>query len=499
MHVFLMNRVQGLTRREMIGLGAAASVGSMGLIGCQRSAPPKNVIFLVTDGMSSGVPILAEQYSQRVRKVGTHLQRMMVNPSTAKGFFETGTLDSLVTDSAGASSAWSSGQKVCNRALNTYPDGTELVSLIPLLKERGVRTGLVTTARMTHATPAGFAASVVRRDFEDEIAVQYLDRVDVLLGGGAVHFDPAFRRDGRDLMAEFAQKGYRVVTSRQDLERLSPGDRTLGLFGADHLPYTIDTRKSGGVPDDGPTLAQMTEAALKALRGRQGFFLMVEAARVDHAAHANDIGGLIWDQLAFDDAIGSALTFQAAHPDTLVVVATDHGNANPGLNGMGPEYRDSTATFERVLRQVDSFERIRADLRKSLRMNPKPGLQTVVDRVASGLGVVINQDEARHLSDSLQPLPPDQVLDQRRGFYRLLGLMHGSRTGVGWSSVVHTSDWAMVVATGPEQERFGVLQPSTGFFGHMAEIYGISHRNPAFTGTLLVPEVFEDSFIGPMG
>src|SRR5690606_14792938 len=109
---------------------------------------------------------------------------------------------SPVTDSAAAASAWGSGSRIFNWAMNMLPDGRALTPIAPLAKRAGRAVGLVTTTRITHATPAGFAAAAPSRNLEDDIAPQYLDVVDVLLGGGRRHFDSAQRRDKRDLLRE---------------------------------------------------------------------------------------------------------------------------------------------------------------------------------------------------------------------------------------------------------------------------------------------------------
>jgi alkaline phosphatase len=100
-----------------------------------------------------------------------------------------------------------------------YPDGTELTPILEIARTEGRATGLITTTRITHATPAGWIARVDDRNREDDIALQYLEfRPDVLLGGGAVHFDPARRRDGRDVAAGFERGGYTLLRTAAELE-----------------------------------------------------------------------------------------------------------------------------------------------------------------------------------------------------------------------------------------------------------------------------------------
>lgn len=475
-------REEGVTRRGLMGLGAGAVAfwGAATLTGCGPGrTSPKRVIFLVPDGMSSGVPAMAEAFSRLVRQRGTHWQALLRDGRTSQGFFDMASQNSLVTDSAAAASAWGCGRRVPNGLVNQYADGTRLTPLLPLLHERGKATGLVTTARITHATPAGFCASVAHRDQEDRIAEDYLaHRPRVLLGGGAKHFDPSVRRDGRDLASEFSAAGYATVRDRAGLQQAGPGP-VLGLFSVDHMPYTLDRRRDVRLSETLPTLAEMTAKALDLLgRDGEGFFLLVEGARVDHAAHANDAAGLLWEQLAFDDAIGVALDFQKRQPDTLVVAGSDHGNANPGLNGMGGGYRESTECFARLARANASAAVIRSKV-KELADGGKTVPRAVVrDLVKSHTGHVLLAAECAALVDVLQSRPVGEFSGQQQNFYGLLGQMLGNWTGVGWTGVTHTSDWTQILAAGPGQEAFSGLLQNTDFYLRMAEIFGISHRNP---------------------
>jgi len=137
------------------------------------------------------------------------------------------------------------------------------------------------------------------------MAPQYLDRVDVVLGGGSGYFEAKGRPDRRDLHADFVKAGYQVVADRAGM--LAAKDRRLlGTFSAGHLPFEIDRLNSEALAKRIPTLQEMAIAALdRFLVQDQPFLLQIEGARVDHAAHLNDIGALLGDQLAFDDALAA--------------------------------------------------------------------------------------------------------------------------------------------------------------------------------------------------
>lgn len=195
---------------------------------------------MVSDGMSPGVLTLAEAYSKLTRNRGTRWWQLYSDPKAARGLMDTASASSLVTDSAAASSAWGSGKRIANGVINIDCEGKELTPIAAVLKRKPqTRIGLVTTATVTHATPAGFAAAVPHRDLEDLIAPQYRDRVDLILGGGAKFFSRESRTDGRELWDDFSKSGYQVVRDRDGLLN-SQSAKLLGIFSKGHLPFEID-------------------------------------------------------------------------------------------------------------------------------------------------------------------------------------------------------------------------------------------------------------------
>lgn len=186
-----------------------------------------------------------------------------------------------------------------------------LKTLYELFADIGWKRGLVTTTEITHATPAGFAANVDNRDTGTAIAVQYLERkVDVLLGGGKNFFDPAKRKDKRNLKKDFLSAGYVVMETQDELKAAPNDQRWLGTFAASHLPYTIDHLASPKLVATVPTLAVMTRAALDWLGKENHFILQVEGGLVDHACHNCDAASALRDMIAFDEALEACLEFQ---------------------------------------------------------------------------------------------------------------------------------------------------------------------------------------------
>lgn len=449
--------------------GAATMFSSCGekkpAVSAKPNAHVRGVIFMVSDGMSPGVLTMAQAFSQQIRNKGTTWWELLNDRSAARGLMDTQSANSLVTDSAAASTSWGSGHRVNNGMINVFPDGKPLEPIASVLGKKGVRMGLVSTATITHATPAGFAASVKDRNDEHSIALQYLNRVDILLGGGVEFFDPATRPDRKDLFAEFAGAGYEVLRNREQLAA-AKGGKLLGTFHKGHIPYNIDRDQNADLIREVPTLEEMARAAVsRFLEGDQKFLLQIEGARIDHAAHLNDIGALLREQLAFDDALAAVWEMTAKHDDILIVVTSDHGNSNPGLNGIGSSYRDSTSAFHHISNMKASHEKIFSDWRQK----PQTDLGQLIQQ---RLDITLQADESAALQAILtkgQVTEWNDLLAKPEG---LLGQLVGNHTGIGWTGTTHTSDPTLVSAIGPQSDRFSGMVVNSSVFGHLVELLG---------------------------
>ena len=287
-----------------------ATVAILSLLAVEPAwAAPNNVIIMIGDGMGFEHVDAAGMYSS-----GT------VGTLSFEGFpyhaeMTTHSASAPVTDSAASSTAMATGQKVNNGVISmAFPgDGDELETLLEIFKDQGKSSGLVTTTYITHATPASFAAHEPNRNNTAEIAVDYLTqtRPNVLFGGGG---------NGISEIAALAA-GYTVVTDRAGMQGLDTESSTMisGQFGVGHMPYEYDGLGSL------PHLSEMTATALAILdNDPDGFFIMVEGGRIDHAGHANDIQRNVLETVEFANAVQVAIDWAAGRPDTLILVTADH-------------------------------------------------------------------------------------------------------------------------------------------------------------------------------
>lgn len=470
-----------LSRRDLIKLGTIGFIGTSLPVrlfarsgNFKRNKSPKNIIFMVADGMSMGVLTLAESFSMMTRSKGTHWEKILKDKECALGFFDMASLNSIVTDSAAASCSWATGVRINNYSVNMLPDGTKLKPIGVIAKEVGKSVGLVTTTRITHATPAGFVAVEENRSNENSIATQYLNIADVLMGGGIRHFDENQRDDKKNIFQLYEENGYVYWNHRDSVLSNSNPKKILGLFSSSHLPYTVDHLNNTELRAAVPTLAEMSKKAIEILsQNSNGFLLQIEGGRVDHAAHDNDAGAIMHDQIAFDDAIGVAMDFARKDGDTLVIITTDHGNANPGLNGMGTTYRDTNKVYENLLNFKASFENLEPNLKKVAESNDE-----VHDLIKTHLGITLNKEETEAIALAAKGDLPPIWNRQHRNLKGLLGQVMANYCGVGWTGMSHTADYIVLSAFGPGQERFSGLIKNTEAFVHMTEFMGISMKNP---------------------
>jgi alkaline phosphatase len=521
------------TRRSLFRRSALTATGlavphvalSQDALVTKSGQKPKKIIHIVSDGMSVGTLTMANQLHQELYQKPLHWINLLQTPGAVPALMNTRSLNSPVTDSSAASTAWGSGSRVVNGVLNILPDERELTPLFRLFKQKGWKTALVTTAEMTHATPAGFVAVQWSRGDAGEIAPQYLQQgVDILLGGGLPHFDAKRRKDKRDLLSEYQAAGYEVVYNAKELAKADKSKKLLGLFAEGHLPYTIDQKATKNT--EVPTIAEMVQAALERLKDTENFIMQVEGARIDHAAHNSDAPAALWDQIALDAAIQVCRDFQKEHPDTLIVVTTDHANSNPGLNGMDGGYKGSGLRFKNlmgvklsygeILKAVEKkgkklkLPEVKGDPEDALKVDPnpykeqerrrnereakeKPGKFTAAVQTATGVEIspkalqsLLAETTGYRASEVRCALLAQSLLGTYRPVYdqmnspvSQLGQFMANWLGIGWTGNTHTSDYVQLVAYGPGAECFGGFVENTDIFKIYTSLAEIDFLNPS--------------------
>ncbi|NOG31449.1 alkaline phosphatase [Halomonas sp. TBZ9] len=318
----------------------------------------KNVILMIADGNGVGTNYATRLFmGQQEGGLGDDFvmpYEEFPNLALAKTY----NVNAQTPDSAGTGTAMMSGVKTkagiigvnenVNRGDCSTLPGNELTSITEIMHGMGKSAGFVSTARVTHATPASVYAKTVDRNFEDDsqlpegcdtqkdIATQLIDAmeaglVSVAMGGGYRHFVPAGeelpvggtgrRTDDINLIERATELGaYHAHNDETFANAPVDGTPLLGLFESSHMMYSADRY-------DEPSLADMAEAAVSSLSNDEdGFFLQVESGRVDHANHAGNLARVVTDGAAFAEAVERVISMVDLS-ETMVIVTADHEHA----------------------------------------------------------------------------------------------------------------------------------------------------------------------------
>lgn len=332
-----------------------------------QTGAAKNIILFVGDGMGVSTVTAARILDGQLRGQTGEENSLSFETLPHLGLAKTYNVDGQTPDSAGTMTAMVTGVKTdvgvisqaegVTRGNCASTSGQNLVTSLELAAMAGLSTGVVSTARITHATPAATYAHVPERDWEadsnlpaeavtngcKDIAAQLLDfnqgkGINVVMGGGRRAFIPnttvdpegksGKRADGRDLTTEWLAQypNATYVTDRDSFLALDTAntDHALGLFNSSHMEYDYD-RVETGVEGE-PSLAEMTAKSIDILRkNNKGFVLIVEAGRIDHAHHAGNAARALHDTIALSEAVRVAMEKTSAN-DTLLMVTADHSH-----------------------------------------------------------------------------------------------------------------------------------------------------------------------------
>jgi alkaline phosphatase len=340
-------------------LSALLLAAGLGLGAHAHAAPQaKNIIFFLGDGMGPTTITAARIYKhgedglldferiERTARIKTYSANAQTTDSApSMGAYMTGVkINNEVISMRDATAVMPGKDANGNRSIDNCGagNGTVAPTILELAKAHGKAVGSITTTELTHATPASTFAHVCERNAQYTIAQQIVpggagyntalgDGVDVLMGGGRNHFtpydakaNPKGRADGRDLLAEFEAHGYLVGQTKADMLSARPGRRFVGIYSAqDHLDWAQQRR-----PEQ-PSLAEMTAKSIELLsKNQNGFFLMVEGGKIDHALHDSNAKKALEETVSFDEAIATAIgRMRAIDPGlehTLIVVTADH-------------------------------------------------------------------------------------------------------------------------------------------------------------------------------
>lgn len=404
-------------------------------------ARPKNIIIMIGDGMGPAYTTAYRYYQDNPDTEDiehTVFDRLLVGMASTHPTKSEG----IITDSAAAATALSSGIKTYNGAIGVNKHKQAVSSIMQLAKQQGMSTGIAVTSQVNHATPAAFLSHNDNRRNYDEIALSYLHSdTDVILGGGQQYFST-------DLIVQFKAKGYQYLSDFNNINSLQH-PKVLGLFAEKELPWAINEQ-------DAHRLSLETQTALRLLSNNpKGFVLLVEGSLIDWAGHSNDIVNAMGEMDEFANAVEVAEQFVRQHPDTLLVITADHntGGLSIGANNV---YKWDPKLIKGVKSSPDSIAIA------ALKSNDWQ------DIVAKQLSFKLDETDIEQLAIAKQ--------DSLDSFIDAINSLINRRSHTGWTSRGHTGVDVQVFATGPSSALFHGHQDNTDIANNMISLLP-AHQN----------------------
>ena len=355
--LFVLGACQPTTSQSPNQSGESRAVQSIKTV--PSSAKAKNVILFIGDGMGISTITAARIFDGQSKGMSGEDNELSFEQFPNLSLVKTYNLDSQVADSAGTASAMNTGLKTQIGKINVQPDGIFATCgddttkpparFADIVEKSGMSTGIVSTARITHATPAAVYGHAMSRDWESDkdteefgkergcvdLATQMIayggnDGLEVALGGGRRNFLPkdqegGRREDGKDLVKAWTEKSEAHVyaSNASELRALQPAakESVMGLFTTSHMAFEADRDNA-----EEPSLTEMTSFAIENLAARDtGYYLMVEAGRIDHAHHGTNAMRALTDTQELSRAVAKAVEMTDPE-ETLILVTADHSH-----------------------------------------------------------------------------------------------------------------------------------------------------------------------------
>lgn len=460
-------------------------------VAAQAETPKAKYVFLfIGDGMSMTQVNSAEIYTNALASKDIKIQKLGFTKFPVSGLTTTFDASSFITDSASSATAMASGSKTLSGVINMDTSKKVPYKLISeYAHEKGMKVGVVSNVSLDHATPASFYAKSASRSDYYGIAKQMATSGFEYFGGGGFAQPTGKNKDQTDIVSIISGAGYKFVNSKSDFQALKAGSGKVVAVNATlqdsaAMPYDIDRA------DDDLALSDYVNKGIELLSDDpDGFFMMVESGKIDWACHANDAGASINDTIAFDKAIGEAVSFAKAHPaDTLIVVTGDHETGGMTIGFAGTKY---TTSFNKTSVQKMSYVAFNDTVLKPYKKataKDKAKLADLLPAVKDAFGldyetltpfqkeqleVAFNRSMGNEIERAVQE---DQYLlyGGYEPFTVKITQLANQTAGIGWTSYSHTGVPVATFAMGAGQELFSGYYDNTDIFRKLASAMALS-------------------------
>ncbi|KAA8646504.1 hypothetical protein EYZ11_009447 [Aspergillus tanneri] len=493
----------------------------------------KNAILFVGDGMTTNMITAARLIAHKSIN-GKYMTKMQLDKFPVLGHQMTHSLDSFITDSANSATSLYTGHKTTVNALNVYVDSSEdpfddpkfeIITEIFRRRYPDAGVGIVSTAFLADATPAGLAAHTRDRGEYDHVIGAFYEGIseynweewegpDVLFGAGAENFLES-EDASRDYFKLFAEKGYSVSWNNTALHAAPNDTRALGVFQKSNLATWLDRNVyqanllnqsnypdgSGRDAEDLPGLKDMTLKAIDVLNARhgdEGWFLMSEAASIDKQMHTLDYDRALGELLELDDTVKATIQKLEALgelEDTLIVVTADHGHGFDVTGSVDTEYLNAQDDDRQKRRAIGYYEssglsqytvggsnalRYSEGVHFPARWDPRYTLHSGVVAFPDHRENYEVHKEGPRKPAVEQPGSKGNVIANYKD--AVTGYLINGTLPVDASQGVHSLTDVPVFAQGPCQELFGGVYNSIDIFFNMAECLGLSDSRRGHKG-----------------
>lgn len=415
---------------------------------------PQNIIMIVGDGMGPAYTSAYRYFhddpkTQAIEE--TVFDRHLVGSSSTYPARVSG----YVTDSAAGATALATATKSYNGAIAVDVEKKPVESVLVWAKKQGKKTGMVVTSQINHATPASYLAHNESRNNYNQIADSFLqaaDNIDLMFGGGWQYFI----REDANLVDGFKAKGFNYIDNYQQLDSLTMGEKTLGLFADRGLPWALD--------DTNPhRLSAMTKTAISQLENEQGFFMLVEASQIDWGGHSNDIAAAMSEMDDLAKTLEYLESYVEQNPNTLVVLTADHSTGGFTI-GKDGDYLWQPDVLRNMIMSPSAIGKalakqtiIKAEVSKMLNfaITDTEFVQLKADKRAGEQAMV--EYSALSAADKKQTRKPSLAKAMHLSVNHLID----QRTVTGWTTFGHTGVDVPVFAMGKQKELFQGLSDNT--------------------------------------
>lgn len=442
---------------------------------------PKYVFMLVGDGMANPQINAAEAYKSAKNEGQDEPNNLNFTKFGDVGMSTTYAADRYITGSAAAATAFACGSKTNIGHVGVDVNEKPVKSIAEIAKEAGMKVGIVSSVTIDHATPASYYAHVPDRGMYYEIGLEMAESGFDYIAGGKPRVDktPEGEATIPEVMEENNYNTIKADENPESFDELESGPAFVYQdgFAGGAFNYALDQE------EDELTLANFTEKGIEVLDNNdEGFFMMVEAGKIDWAGHANDAVSNIENTLAFEDSVAKAIEFYEEHPDeTLIIVTGDHECGGLTIGWAGTQYESG---FDELVKQKRSYEWFDAYVLKEYKnetSQEEAKLADLKDEIERYFGLTDwSERETQQLEKAFERTmmgrkerPDDEMTYLEYGNYEPLTvtLTHllNQRAGLSWTSYSHTGVPVPVFAEGVGAEKFDGSYDNTDIFHKLLE------------------------------